>query len=325
MGRALASAAKTSWLDRLAMIGVAGTAMTVLLGELGRFHWRFELLSHFAVQYAAALAIGFVYFLLRRRMLWLAIAGIALLLPAWRIAPYVAPSMTLAPSGSGLRVMTINVHASNDRYDAVRAEIERLDPDIIFLPENTDRWAAGLRPLQARYPYVIDYSSTSVFSLFLFSRVPLSDSAIFRLPEQDGFPAISARVCRAGVDGTTRCIRLIGIHPPPPLTAAWAAKRNAVFQAIPEVVVASDADRTILLGDFNCTPWSPALRDLVAATGLRDSAYGFGPQPTWFSRWLPLGIKIDHILIGSGITATSHVVGRDVGSDHYPVVADVQF
>lgn len=308
------------------MIGVAGTAVTVLLGELGRFHWRLELLSHFAVQYAVALAIGGVYFLLRRRMLWLAIAGVALLLPAWRIAPYAAPSMTPAASSSGLRVMTINVHASNDRYDAVRAEIERLDPDIIFLPENTDRWAAGLKPLQAQYPYVIDYNSASVFSLFLFSRVPLLDSVILQLPEQDGFPAISARVCREGVDGSPpRCVRLIGIHPPPPLTAAWAVKRNAVFQAVPELVAASDVDRTILLGDFNCTPWSPALRDLIAATGLRDSAYGFGPQPTWFSRWLPLGIKIDHILIGSGIAATSHAVGRDVGSDHYPVVADLQF
>jgi endonuclease/exonuclease/phosphatase (EEP) superfamily protein YafD len=324
MKLALAPAAKT-WLDRLAMIGVAGTAMTVLLGELGRFHWRLELLSHFAVQYAVALAIGGVYFLLRRRMLWLAIAGVALLLPAWRIAPYVAPSMTLASSGSGLRVMTINVHASNDRYDAVLAEIERLDPDIIFLPENTDRWAAGLRPLQARYPYMIEYNSASVFSLFLFSRVPLSDSAILQLPEQGGFPTISARVCREGVDGTTRCVRLIGIHPPPPLTAAWAAKRNAALRAVPALMAASDADRTILLGDFNCTPWSPALRELIAATGLRDSAYGFGPQPTWFSRWLPLGIKIDHILIGSGIVATSHTVGRDVGSDHYPVVADLQF
>lgn len=325
MELALAPAAKTSWLDRVAMIGVAGTAMTVLLGELGRFHWWLELLSHFAVQYAVVLVIGGAYFLLRRRMLWLVIAGMALLLPVWRIAPYVAPWTTPTSSGSGLRVMTINVHGSNDRYDAVLAEIERLDPDIIFLPESTDRWATGLRPLQARYPHTIEYNSTSVFSLFLFSRVPLSDGAILRLPEQNGFPAISARACREGVDGMTRCVRLIGIHPPPPLTAAWAAKRNAVLRSVPALMAAPDADWTILLGDFNCTPWSPALRDLIAATGLRDSAHGFGPQPTWFSRWLPLGIKIDHILIGSGIAATSHAVGRDVGSDHYPVVADLQF
>ena len=157
----------------------------------------------------------------------------------------------------------------------------------------------------------------------LGERVLAFVESFFRREVQQGDQAPFA--CREGVDDTTRCVHLIGIHPPPPLTAAWAAKRNAVFKAIPEVMTASDASRTILLGDFNCTPWSPALRDLIAATGLRDSAYGFGPQPTWLSRWLPLGIKIDHIPIGDGIAATSHAVGGDVGSDHYPVVADLQF
>ena len=72
--------------------------------------------------------------------------------------------------------MTINVHASSDRYDLVRAEIERLDPDIVFLPENTDRWAAGLGALACalslcgRWPVPVRILAVSVQSRSDFRR-----------------------------------------------------------------------------------------------------------------------------------------------------------
>jgi endonuclease/exonuclease/phosphatase (EEP) superfamily protein YafD len=310
------------------MVGVVGTGLALVLGELGRYNWQLELLSHFAVQYAIALVVACAYFLVRGRGLWFIIAALAVLMPAWRLAAYIpiGDAPTHATSGTHhLRVMTINVHASNTRYDAVRAEIERLDPDIVFLPENTERWAIGLAPLRARYPYVIDGKSTSVFSLFLFSRLPLSDASIIKLPQPDGFPAIVVRVCGEGADNDMACVRLIGVHPPPPLSAEWAAERDVALNAVPALIAGPDADRTILLGDFNCTPWSPVFRDLVTATGLRSTASGAGLSSTWFSRLVPFGLTIDHILVGAAITPQSHEVGRDVGSDHLPVVADLVF
>ncbi len=315
------------WLDRLALAALIGTAAAFALGELGRTHWRLELLSHFAVQYALALAATGGYFLLRRRPLWAAMAALALLLPAWRLAPYlpIADAPTQAAGSHRLRVMSINVHARNQRHAAVRAEIERFDPDIVFLAESTERWAAALAPLRARYPYVIDGKSESVFSLFLFSRVPLAEASIVELPASGRFRTIAARLCPEPGGGAAGCVRLLGVHPPPPLSAGWAAERDAVLAALPGLMAAPGGGPTIVLGDFNCSPWSPVYRDLAAATGLRDSALGFGAGATWFSRWLPLGLKIDHILIGGGITATAHAIGRDVGSDHYAVVADLQF
>lgn len=316
------------WLDRLAIASVAATVIAFILGELGRFNWRLELLSHFAVQYAIALAVAGAYFFVRGRALWFIVAVVIGLMPAWRIASYlpIGRAPTHAAGGThALRVMTINVQAGNTRYDDVRAEIERLDPDIVFLPENTDRWAAGLAPLRARYPYVVDGKSESVFSLFLFSRFPLSESSIVSLPEPIGFPAIVTRACAEGADNDMACVRVIGMHPPPPLAADLASKRDAALQALPQLVAGQEAARTIVLGDFNCTPWSPLFRDLVTATGLRDAALATGLAPTWLSRWLPFGLTIDHILIGEGIDVSRHEVGKDVGSDHSPVVAELHF
>src|SRR5262249_1756686 len=151
IGRVMTSHAPTHSrlrrLDRLAAAVVVAVCIALLLGELGRFSWVLELCSHFLVQYILALAAAAAYLLLRRRWLWCGVAVVLLLIPAWRLAPY-APlttsSIAAAASPHRLRVMTINVHASSDHYDLVRSEIERLDPDIVFLPENTDRWAAAL-------------------------------------------------------------------------------------------------------------------------------------------------------------------------------------
>jgi endonuclease/exonuclease/phosphatase (EEP) superfamily protein YafD len=316
------------WLDRLAAAGAVAVSIALLLGELGRFNWLFELFSHFLVQFFLALAVTAAYLLLRRRRLWCGAVVLLTLVPAWRLAPYApltSDTRAAAADSHRLRVMTINVHASSDHYDLVRAEIERLDPDIVFLPENTNRWAAALAPLRARYPYVVDGQSPSVFSLFLFSRVPLSDVAIVKLPEPGGFPALVARACREGENNDLACVRIIGIHPPPPLSPRIAAERYATLRAVPDLIDKHDAERTVLLGDFNCTPWSPLFRDLLAATGLRDSARGFDLSPTWASRWLPVGLKIDHILVGSAIAVSDHGIGGDVGSDHFPVVADLQY
>lgn len=316
------------WLDRLVIAGMAATALALLAGELGRLHWRLELASHFLLQYALALAAAAAWLLLRRRWLWLGAAILLLLMPGWRLAPYLpigADGTASAAAVHRIRVMTINVHASSTAYDRVRAEIERLDPDVIFLPENTDRWAAGLAPLRERYPFVVDGQSPSVFSLFLFSRLPLSEAAIITLPDPGGFPAITARVCTGETAGGDACLRLVGVHPPPPMAPDIAAARDDALRALPTLIAGPDAARTVLLGDFNCTPWSPLFRDLLAATGLRDSARGFSPVPTWASRRLPFGIKIDHILVGDAIAVSDYMVGDDVGSDHYPVVADLSF
>ena len=314
------------WIDAIMAAGVIAAVVAMFLGELGRLNWLLELCSHFLVQYAIALAIAAVYFLLRRRWRWLAIAILVIAFSAWRLLPYTPAAAAAATATAGdhhLRIMTINVHASSERYDLVRSEIERLDPDVVFLPENTDRWAAGLAPLRARYPYVVDGQSSSVFSLFLFSRVPLSDPAIVNLPEPDGFPAIVTRVCPAGAEPT--CLLVVGVHPPPPISERIAAKRYAALQALPSLIAGRGADRIVLLGDFNCTPWSPLFRDLLAATGLRDSARGFDLLPTWASRWLPFGLKIDHILVSKTIGVADHQVGDDVGSDHFPVVVDIAY
>ena len=81
----------------------------------------------------------------------------------------------------------------------------------------------------------------------------------------------------------------------------------------------------LLLGDLNVSPWSYHFKRLLRQSGLRDGTLGKGFQPTWPTSLLPLLIPIDHCLYSLGIHVVYRIVGKDVGSDHYPVVVDFVF
>jgi endonuclease/exonuclease/phosphatase (EEP) superfamily protein YafD len=80
----------------------------------------------------------------------------------------------------------------------------------------------------------------------------------------------------------------------------------------------------IVAGDFNTSPWSPHFRELLAEAGLRNAAEGHGWIATWPSWFWPARVPIDHVLVGGRLGAASLERGPHIGSDHYPVVADLR-
>jgi endonuclease/exonuclease/phosphatase (EEP) superfamily protein YafD len=313
-------------MDGLVALGVVGGGAAFALGLLGREHWQAELLSHFRVQYVLALLLATAYFLLRRRWLLLLPTFALMAYTGWPVADYALPHATDAVGHEKrqLRVMSLNVETGNGRSDLVRAAIEQANPDLVFLPEATTAWTDALAPLRARYRYGTGDGTQGAFSLLLLSQLPVRDIRVVELPDH-GWPAVTARICPSETAEEKDCIGFVGIHPPPPMFADLAATRNGVFRALPEVIAKMPPGPIIVAGDFNCTPWSPFFTDLLAATGLHDSALGFGVWPTWNSALLPFGLKIDHVLVADGVIVRNHQVGGDVGSDHFPVIADLAY
>ena len=68
----------------------------------------------------------------------------------------------------------------------------------------------------------------------------------------------------------------------------------------------------------------PRFRDLLAATGLRDAARGQGWIGTWPAWLRPALVPIDHVLVGGPVAVVGLRRGPFVGSDHYPLVADLR-
>ena len=79
----------------------------------------------------------------------------------------------------------------------------------------------------------------------------------------------------------------------------------------------------VVMGDLNTTPFSAHYRGTLRAGVLRSCVRGSGLVPTW-PTWFPLAaIPIDHCLATADVRARSFRVGRNIGSDHYPISVDV--
>ena len=105
--------------------------------------------------------------------------------------------------------------------------------------------------------------------------------------------------------------------------------RNEQFDEIEYML--NEAGSRILLGDFNCVPWSPHLADVIRNAELKPAGYGTGLRPTWYRRaraygplrqtWI-FALKLDHVLLSHDLAVINHRIGPCLGSDHRPVMVD---
>ena len=101
-----------------------------------------------------------------------------------------------------------------------------------------------------------------------------------------------------------------------------AAARNQQLQSI-ATLMASLSSPKVLVGDLNITMWANHYKELVAATGLRNTRRGVGVIPTW-PRHLPFAaIPIDHCLISDELAVLDMRAGDSIGSDHLPMLVQL--
>ena len=118
---------------------------------------------------------------------------------------------------------------------------------------------------------------------------------------------------------------LSAFHPPPPVDGRIAAARYATLEALPNLIAGEGSRADGPPGDFNCTPWSPLFRDLLATTGMRTAPAASTSRPPGHHAGSRSASRSITSLVGRAIAVTDHSIGDEVGSDHFPVVADLQF
>jgi endonuclease/exonuclease/phosphatase (EEP) superfamily protein YafD len=296
--------------------GATAVSAATIGGFLGTFWWRFDLLSHFRLQYFLCLAAaGMLLGLLRK---WksatvfavFAAVNLAIILPYFFGKDDALPDET-----KSFRALLVNVHTANTRYEDVRNAFLESDPDFVVLEEINQTWMQKLKSLHERYPYSDARPREDNFGIALLSKHPLVQSDIVYLGEA-GVPSVFAIL-----DLNGQQISLLGTHPVPPASPDGAELRNGQLERVATFVNSLPEPRMIL-GDLNVTPWSPYFRKLLAATGMKDSGKGRGIQTTWPAHVFVLRIPIDHCLVSSAIRILDRRTGPNVGSDHYPLIVD---
>ena len=305
---------RLGWLTTLGMVPIA---LCSLAGLAGRLWWGFDLANHFCQQSFWSLFAATMLLLLARFWKAVGVASTLLFLQGWLLSPYyIGCHHSTRPGASRIRVVTLNVSQHNTDFQRVLDFIRDSAPDVIVLEEIDLHWMKRLDGLTAGWPHRGPVAQDLRFGLAILSSLPLDEPRIEQL--RDGLPVLTS-----GVAVGEKLVTVFGVHLPHPIPQIEAARQMKVLADLTEMLHSAPPPQ-IVLGDFDSTGWSYMFVDFTSRTGLIDTRNGFGVQTTWPAA-LPgiLRIPIDHCLVSPNIVVTGRYIGPDVGSDHLPVVVDL--
>jgi endonuclease/exonuclease/phosphatase (EEP) superfamily protein YafD len=286
-------------------------------GYLGEMHQNLELISHFKVQYLLLGFIPFFYFALRRRKTLLMISCLCLIINLIEIVPFYIPYSFDASSAEGqkLRVFLSNVEKRKDNYASVIALVREEKPDIAVFLEVGESGAKKLQTLKDILPYSNGNQDTDYDGATIYSNISLENKSVKSLG--GGRKVITGDIA---VQGKT--ISILAPHPSMAIGQEYFEERNRQLAAIGDYT-AELKNPAIVLGDLNVTMWSPYYKQLVRKGKLENARRGFGILPTWPTFHPMLYIPIDHCLISRNIKVVNFRRGREMGSDHLPIIVDL--
>ena len=233
-----------------------------------------------------------------------------------------------------VRVLTYNIHhgeGTDGKLDLARtaAVIKPLKPDVVALQEvdkkttrsrGVDQAAelGKLTEMHVAFGKAMDFAGGQ-YGEAILSRYPLTEVQVHSLPFTEGCEprcALAARV-RLGEDGPE--IMFAGTH----LEHAKASLRLCQAQKLNPALAAKNALPTILAGDFNDVPDSPAIK--VLQPHWTDATAG-QPDPTWPSDQPRM--KIDYVFfrpVDGWRVVEKQVINEPVASDHRPLLVVLEW
>ncbi len=299
-------------------LGIVGGVLS--LGALfSSQHLIFDLLSHFRIQYIVLLLVLLCLALSQRRCIIPIVLFSCMVFHGYDVFRSQRPEPpTTATATVNLTVMSSNLLASNDDYGSYVGFVKSVSPDVIVFQEYTSAWHEELILALSDYSHHHTVPINSPFGIAVYSKFPLMDEKVFYLLNENR-PSVEVTVSIG-----EKQLRIIGAHPPPPISNDMYAERNQLLKMISDrAFVQSEA--LVIAGDFNISPWSDHFRGFLRAGGLKDGRRGHGILPTWPAGFPPLGIPIDHIVVNDLVDVVSLNTSDGLRSDHRAIWAALVF
>ncbi|MFC5462967.1 endonuclease/exonuclease/phosphatase family protein [Massilia niabensis] len=256
-----------------------------------------------------------------------ALTAACLLYQAWWIFPYLriypneVKSAVISEATERIRILTANVLTPNKNIDGLIALIREHRPDVFVTLETDARWQERLDTLEEEYQYSMKCPLDNLYGMHVYSRLPLEDSAIQFLVEDD-IPSMHALV----VLPSGRKVRMHFLHPAPPSPTEHdeSTERDAELLVVAKSVSGLDTP-VIVAGDLNDVAWSRTTRLFRKISGLLDPRVGRGMFNTfhadyWFLRW-----PLDHLFHSRHFTLSFIRRLPSFGSDHFPVLVELVY
>jgi len=257
---------------------------------------------------------------------WKRSALLSVLVAIAAASPFVVHLFQPAPAATGtpLRVMAANLWVQNKGGPELVAEIRRVDPDVLIIQELT---ATQWQLIRDNFGGIYKYSDLPRLNgvAAMWSKYPLKPDPATIVTKFGAFRA-------AELDWNGTPVALYGVHLVSP-SGDWSIARNR--QQIAQLIRQIEGEKRplIIAGDFNAPALSAQLIALSRAN-LKDAFASVSKEwlgLSWRPRDGPLsplgfliGARIDHVFYSPQFKATKYETGNDIGSDHLPIVVELE-
>ncbi|MEP6591918.1 MAG: endonuclease/exonuclease/phosphatase family protein [Gemmatimonadota bacterium] len=270
-----------------------------------------------------------------RKAFWPALIG-GMLVTFGLLDTHLGVGRITAGTGPAFRVLELNAGAGSNGATSVvdlLSELRVRDPDLVVVAEcGNGQIREALRGLDG---YHFRVSETSLCMLSKGAILEWSERDPMDIWKEGGAGAI----VRAVVSTASGSLRVGLVHLETPRSALDNFPDLSSIPTLGDITRANTRQRdeesrdakgwifddralpTVVVGDFNLPAESAIFRRYWG--DLRDAwgRAGIGTGHTKRTRWW--GARIDHILTTPDIGARRSFIGRDVGSDHLPLIADL--
>ena len=311
--------------NSLTLIGLIRifSVMLAALSTLTLFdsHHRFlELFSHFKLQYLLASLIFMSIFVVTRERKWATVMMAIFLLNLSYVLPWYfdsKPNPHQQNQLNFLKILHSNVQTSNKSYSKLIELVLEESPDIVTVQEVNNAWINELEKIESLLPHKLVRTREDNFGIAIFSKYPFNTKEFLYLGNST-VPSL-----KIGFSIDNQQVTLITTHPVPPVSTEYYKSRNTQLNEL-SILSRNVDEPLIVVGDLNVTMWSHAYRSLGEKTELLNTRRGIGILPTWPSNLLPFMIPIDHCLVSKEFNVLDMRIGRDIGSDHLPLIIDLE-
>lgn len=216
------------------------------------------------------------------------------------------------------KIISINIFSQNNEYHYLKEYINEETADVIVLQELTPSWQKNVAFIREKYPYYKEEVRGNNFGIAIYSKIPF-DTVITKNYIDKGHPSLLGEL---EVNG--KALSILATHPVPPLpNQERFEKRNKQYKLMKAEIDALSKENIILIGDLNSTVYSPNFK-LVQSDKLKDARSGFGLNNSW-NAFIPIfRTNIDQCWVSKDIKVTNFYRGKDIQSDHFPIVAELK-
>jgi endonuclease/exonuclease/phosphatase (EEP) superfamily protein YafD len=238
------------------------------------------------------------------------------------------------PPGAHLRVVSFNADEGDAFAPSLPYILEQWQPDVVGFQECGEELQAAVAQQPGWYHH-------SVRELCLLSRYPITDSAVM-----DRSVLEDVKESSAGIGGTGDVARYTLMSPSGPINltnlhletprkglegligGGFSIERiedntrlRTFESALARRWVNAGTHPALVLGDFNTPVESRIFQESWGDLTDAFSQVGLGLGMTKNNGWIR--VRIDHVLAGPGWYPDHVTVGRDLGSDHLPLIVDL--